>query len=147
MYVHMKPIKKIAEEFDIAIEKRDIREVLDFFSEDCEIELLGVKLYGKTGAKKWIEWLYSNAPKLQFEPVVIITEGNVFYEEFYVIVTLPNGKLVKSHQAETLLFENEKIKTLRIFFNPLDFSDVVTKGPISKGIVKYILKTAKKGLI
>jgi hypothetical protein len=143
----MKSIKKIAEEFDIAIETREISSVLDFFSEDCEIELLGIKLYGKKGAKKWIEWLYSNAPKVNFEPVVIITEGNVFYEEFYANVTLPSEKIIKSHQAETLIFENGKLKTLRIFFNPLDFSDVVAKGPISRKIISYIKKKARKGLI
>lgn len=90
--------------------------------------------------------MFANAPDLKFELVVVISEENIFYEEFFVNVTLPSGKVVKSHQAETLMFEEGKLKTLRIFFNPLDFSDVVVKGPISKAVIRYILKTAQKGL-
>ena len=120
---------------------------MSIFAEDCVIEILGVTLNGKKGAQKWLNWLYSKAPALQFEPVVIISEGNVFYEEFFVHTMLPNGIKVISHQAETLIFENDKLKTLRVFFNPLDFSDLVAKGPISNGIIKIIQKKATEGLI
>lgn len=46
----MKSIKQIAEDFDLAIEQRNIPRILEFFLEDCEIELLGVHLNGKEGA-------------------------------------------------------------------------------------------------
>ncbi len=142
----MNTIKELAEKFDQTIEQHDIPAVLDAFSEDCEIEILGVHLFGKKGAEKWINWLYSTAPNIKFEPVVIISEGNVFYEEFYVIITLQNGKLIKSHQAETLIFENEKLKILRIFFNPLDFSELVRGGRIGKKMFDFLTKKSVSGL-
>lgn len=142
----MDSIKLIAKEFDKTIEQRNLQKVLDFFSKECEIELLGITLKGKEGAKLWITWLFENAPNLRFEPVVIISDGDVFYEEFYVNITLPNGKIIRSHQAETLVFENNLLKSLRIFFNPLDFSDIVAKDPLSKFVINYIKKKSRKGL-
>ncbi len=143
----MIPVKELAEKFDEAIEQHNIPAVIEAFSDDCEIELLGIKLHGKEGAKKWINWLYSTIPNIKFEPVVIINEGNVFYEEFFVIVTLPNGKMVKSHQAETLIFEIDKLKTLRIFFNPLDFSDFARGGRLGKRLFDILIKKSVSGLI
>lgn len=83
---------------------------------------------------------------IRFEPVVVIAEGNIFYEEFYAIVTLKNGKEIRSHQAETLIYEEDKLKILRVFLNPLDFSDVVARDPFSKLIVNMIKKKAVKEL-
>ena len=143
----MNSVKELAEKFDKAIEQHDIPAVLDAFSEDCEIELLGILLKGKEGAKKWIEWLYSNVPDIKFEPVVIISEDNVFYEEFYAIATLPNGKIIKSHQAETLIYEGDKLKILRIFFNPLDFAEMARGGRFGKRIFSYLIKKSVSGLI
>ena len=42
----MNSIKKIAQEFDDALEQKNIQKALDIFDEDCEIEILGV-IYGK----------------------------------------------------------------------------------------------------
>lgn len=140
-------IKKISEDFDQAIVDRDIEKILSFFHDECEIELLDQKLKGKIGARQWIDWLYSKAPKIYFKPSVIICEGNIFYEEFYAIITLSNGKIIKSHQAETLIYEDGKLKILRIFFNPLDFADIVAKDPITKLIVKKIKKKSIEGLV
>lgn len=45
-------ILKTALNLDKAIENRNIESVLSKFTNDCEIELLGVKLSGKDGVKK-----------------------------------------------------------------------------------------------
>ncbi|MBD3349950.1 MAG: hypothetical protein GF364_00510 [Candidatus Lokiarchaeota archaeon] len=139
-------VKQLSKEFDEALEKRDYREILGFFHEECEIEILNKVLRGKKGAEKWLDWLYENAPKIRFEPSVIISEENTFYEEFYAIVTLENGTEIRSHQAETLIYEDNKLKTLRVFLNPLDFSEIVAKDPFSNWILKTIKKKAVKGL-
>ncbi|MGA1822685.1 MAG: nuclear transport factor 2 family protein [Thermoplasmatota archaeon] len=55
MEVDEERIGNAAEELDKAIEKRDVESFLDLFSDDCEIEILGMKLEGKKGARKWIE--------------------------------------------------------------------------------------------
>ncbi|UYP48218.1 hypothetical protein NEF87_004503 [Candidatus Lokiarchaeum ossiferum] len=139
-------IKTIAENFDKALTERNIPSILKFFHENCEITTLNVPLKGKEGAQQWLKWLFEKTPQLDFEPVVIISEGNVFYEEFYAIVKLKNGQIIRSHQAETLIFEENKLKILKIFFNPLDFADIVAKDPISKRLIKIIQRKARKGL-
>ncbi len=136
-------IEDISAKFDAVLEQRDIDAALSFFHPDCEIQILNQTLIGLDGARSWLHWLYQQAPKLHFKPIVIISEGNIFYEEFLVIVSLPNGKMIRSRQAETLIYENDKIKSLRIYFDPLDFAELVTKDPISKFIVKQIKKKAK----
>jgi ketosteroid isomerase-like protein len=46
-------IRKVAIAFDKALESKDLQAIIETFADDCEIELLGVKLFGKVGAKKW----------------------------------------------------------------------------------------------
>ena len=147
MYNYDMEIKQIAENFDDAIESRDIPKILAFFHENCEITILNETLQGKEGALKWQNWLFSKAPNIQFEPIVIIAEDSIFYEEFFVIITLKDGTKIKSRQAETLIFENRFLKSLRIFFDPLDFADIVVRDPFSRLIINYINKKARKGLL
>jgi ketosteroid isomerase-like protein len=89
-------IKKIAMDFDRAIEKKDIDKIPFFFTKDCEIELLGLTLIGENGIKKWINWLYKYIDKIRFEPITIMVNGNIFFEEFVLNATLKNGARIKS---------------------------------------------------
>ena len=139
-------IRKLAMDFDRAVENRDIEKVLSSFSDDCEIELLGQRLVGKGGVNKWIDWLYRHLDEVKFEPITIIVEGNIFFEEFIVKARLLNGVEVSSKQAEVLLYEDYKIKSLRLYFDRLDFAESVTKGFISKAIVKKLIKKSLEGL-
>ena len=140
-------IKKIAMELDHALEKMNIEEIVHFFAEDCEIELLNVKLYGKDGARKWLLWFFSHISEIQFKPVIILIDGNIFFEEFIVKAKLHDGRLVESKQAEVLIYKNYQIQSLRLYFDRLDFADAVAKDFISKGIIKQLIKKSTKGLI
>ena len=113
---------------------------------DCEIELLGMKLTGKEGARKWLNWLYSHANEIELVPVTIMVDGDTFFEEFIAEAKLHNGVVIRSKQAEVLLYENYKVKNLRLYFDRLDFADSVTKGFIGKAIVRQLIKTSLKGL-
>ena len=77
-------IREVAMVFDQALESKDEQAVMDMFADYCEIELLSVKLLGKEGAKKWINWIYTHVAEIKFLPVAIIVEGNTFFEEFTV---------------------------------------------------------------
>ncbi len=57
-----------------------------------------------------------------------------------------DGEKACSKQAEVLVFENLKIKSLRIYFDRLDFSSSVAKDVISKTIVKQLVKKSLEGL-
>ena len=140
-------IKEVAMELDNAIEARDINQIVSFFSDDCEIELMGIKLSGKDGARKWLEWLFGTLVEVKFQPIIIMVEGNVFFEEFILMGTLPNGKIVESKQSEVLVYENYKIKSLRVYFDRLDFADIVAEDFISRRIVGMLISRSLKGLV
>lgn len=140
-------IREVAKKLDDALERRDIEFVVACFSEDCEIELLGVRLRGRGGVRKWLTWMYQDVPAIEFEPVTIMVDNNVFFEEFIVHSTLQHGKTVQSKQAEVLLYDsNYKVKNLRLYFDRLDFADAVAHDFVSKGIVRKIINLSLKGL-
>jgi ketosteroid isomerase-like protein len=134
-------------DFDNAFESKDIDLMVSFFSEDCEIELMGIKLIGKEGARRWLEWLFNTLVEIKFKPVLIMVEEDTFFEEFILIGTLPSGKIVESKQSEVLVYENYKIKSLRVYFDRLDFADAVADGFVSRKIVKTLISRSLKGLV
>jgi ketosteroid isomerase-like protein len=143
---HSKEIKKIAMAFDKALEKKDFNKIMQSFTDDCEIELLNTRLHGKQGVKKWYKWLYTHIARLELIPVTIMVENNVFFEEFIVKATFPDGKQAQSKQAEVLVFKGQKIESLRMYFDRLDFSSSIAKDIISKTIIKQLVKKSLEGL-
>jgi hypothetical protein len=139
-------IRQVAMEFDNAIESRNMELALSSFADDTEIELLGVKLVGRQGAKKWLDWLYMNLAEVKFVPVTVMVEGSIFFEEFLLKGKLHNGLEVRSKQAEVLLYENLRIKSLRLYFDRLDFAELLAKGPISRAISRRLARRSLKGL-
>jgi hypothetical protein len=75
-------------------------------------------------------------------------EGNVFFEEFLVKARLPDGTELESKQAEVLVYnEDYKVKSLRLYFDRLDFADAVAKDPLSRMIIRKFIKMSLKGLV
>ena len=139
-------IRKVAMALDSAIEKKNVEEILSSFADDCEIELLRQRLVGKEGVKRWLDWLYEHFIQVKLQPIVIIVEGNTLFEEFIVRARLHSGIEIKAKQAEVLVYDNDKIKSLRLYFDRLDFVEVVAKDPVSKAIVNRITKKSLQGL-
>jgi ketosteroid isomerase-like protein len=139
-------ILKTALNLDNAIENRNIEAVLSKFSVDCEIELLDVKLAGRDGVKKWMEWQFKHIAKVEFIPITKMVSGNTFFEEYIAKATLHDGEEIRSKQAVVLQFKNNMITSLRLYFDRLDFADAVAKDIISKTIVKELVKKSIEGL-
>jgi ketosteroid isomerase-like protein len=139
-------IRKIAIALDEALESKDLEAVMEKFVDDCEIELLSVKLHGKQGVRKWFNWIYKHVAEIKFLPVTIMVEGNTFFEVFTVEAKFHDGEEARSNQAVVLVFEDLKIKSLRMYFDRLDFSSSVAKDVISKTIVRELLKKSLEGL-
>jgi ketosteroid isomerase-like protein len=139
-------IREVALALDRALEGKDLQAIIKKFAEDCEIKLLGVKLFGIEGVRKWFNWLYNHVAKLKLSPVTIMVEGNTFFEEFIVEATFHGEEKVRFNQAEVMVFENLKIKSLRLYFDRLDLSSSVAKDVISKTIVKQLVKKPLEGL-
>jgi ketosteroid isomerase-like protein len=140
-------ILEVAKAFDDAIETRDIDRILPFFAEDCVIELLEVTLAGWEGARRWLAWMFSHLDAIHFEPVVIMVEGDTFFEEFIVMGTLKDGRQVTSKQAEVLIYEDLKVKHLRIYFDRLDFADAVASGWLNRSVIRRLKRISTKGLV
>jgi ketosteroid isomerase-like protein len=139
-------IRQVALALDKAIENKDKDQVLACFTDDCEIELLRQLLVGKDGVKKWLDWLFRNFWQIRFQPIVIMVKGNTLFEEFIVRARLHSGPEIKSKQSEVLVFAEDKIKSLRLYFDRLDFADLLTKDFISKAALNRIMKKSLEGL-
>jgi ketosteroid isomerase-like protein len=139
-------ICQTAAELDNAIENKDIDGIMSGFSDDCEIQLLGIRLTGKDGLKKWVDWMFMHLAEIRFEPITIMVDGNVFFEEFILKGILRDGTEVQSRQAEVLIYENYQVKSLRLYFDRLDFAHSVAKGFLSKALVRRVVRESLKGL-
>ncbi len=139
-------IRRVATELASAIENRRLDAVLSCFADDCEIELLRHSLYGKAGVEKWFDWLFKNVRQIKFQPVITMAKGNILFEEFIIRARLLSGPEIKSKQSEVLVFEGDKIKSLRFYFDRLDFADTLVKDPVSKAVLNRIIKKSMEGL-
>ena len=139
-------ILKAALNLDKAIENKDFQSVISKFTNDCKIELLGVKLAGKDGVKKWMEWQFKHIEKVEFIPITKTISGNTFVEEFIAKARLQGGEEIQSKQAVVLQFKDHLIKNLRLYFDRLDFADSVFRNVIGKTIVKELIKKSTEGL-
>ena len=140
-------ILKLASDLDKDLESQKIDKVLTYFSEDGEIELFGLNLVGKEGIKKWLTWFFGICDKIQFEPIVIMVEGDTFFEEFIIHITQKNGKTLSVKVAEVLIYEDFKIKSLRLYLDRLQFSELIIDGFFGKKIVETIKKKSLNGLL
>ena len=85
-------IRKVVMAFDRALESKDLQAIIETFAGDCEIELLGVRLFGKAGAEKWFNWLYRHVAEMKLLPVTVMVEGDVFFEEYVVEAKFYGGE-------------------------------------------------------
>jgi ketosteroid isomerase-like protein len=139
-------IRRVALALDEALKSKDLQAIMEKFADECEIELLSVKLSGKEGVRKWFNWIYKHVAEIEFLPVTIMVEGNTFFEEYIVKARFHDGEEAHSSQAVVLVFENLKVKSLRMYFDRLDFSSSVAKDVISKTIVRELVKKSLEGL-
>ncbi|MEJ2717136.1 MAG: nuclear transport factor 2 family protein [Deltaproteobacteria bacterium] len=139
-------IRKVAEKLDYAINEKDHETILSSFSEDCEIELLGIRLMGREGVVKWVTWMNSHLAEVKLTPVAIMVDGNRLFEDFVLSAKLHTGVQIASKQAQVLIFESAKIKKLRLYFDRIDFADSLVRGFVNRSIVKRLIKKSLQGL-
>jgi ketosteroid isomerase-like protein len=141
-------IRKLAKELDDAIEKQDIEEIISNFSDNCEIELPGIKLTRKAGLAKAIAWMYRYLKEIKLIPITIMVDGNIFFEEFIVRAKARKGGEIKVKQAEVLVYDGEyKVKTLRLYFDRLELAAASTSNPIERIMISQLNRASWKGLL
>jgi ketosteroid isomerase-like protein len=140
-------IRKYAKALDDAIEGRNIEEVVSYFCDDCEIEVLGVRLTGKEGLRRAFGWMYKYLKEMILIPITIMVDGDIFFEEFIVKTKVKGGKEIQVKQAEVLVYEDYKVKSLRLYFDRLELADVFTSNAVERVMVNQIVKASLKGLV
>lgn len=137
-------IREAASELDDALEAGDPVRVVACFAQDCTVELLGVRLHGHEGVRRWLNWVFSRVEHIEFNPRVISVDGDVFIEEFAVTGTLADGRHLESQWAEMLTYRDNLVTSLRLYFNPLDFAPAL--GMVGRAVGPVAVRLARRGL-
>ena len=140
-------IRAEARKLDDAVEDKDMETILSCFAEDCEVELFGIRLQGKEGLKRSIDWMYKKIDQIKFEPITIIIDGNTFFEEFFLIARLESGTEVRIKAAEVLIYKAFKVTSLRLYFDRMQLGNLFAKGFFEKLLFQKMNRITLKGLI
>ncbi|MGB5167118.1 MAG: nuclear transport factor 2 family protein [Acidimicrobiia bacterium] len=137
-------IRRAASELDQALEAGDRDRVAACFSDDCSVELLGVRLHGRDGVRRWLDWVFDHAERIEFTPRIISVDGDTFIEEFGVTGTLAGGRILNSQWAEILTYRDDLVTSLRLYFNPIDFAPAL--GIVGRATGPAAVWLARRGL-
>jgi hypothetical protein len=109
------------------------------------VEVFGTVLHGKEHLKKALNWLYKVIGKIKFVPVIVMVNGNVFFEEF-ILKGCKHEKEFEVKAAEVLIYKDYKVKTLRLYLDRLQVANFISEGILEKIILNMINKKSTKGL-
>lgn len=137
-------IRQAASRLDEALEAGDLDRVAACFSDDCTVELLGVRLHGREGARRWLDWVFAHVERIEFTPRLISVDGDTFIEEFAVTGTLADGRRLESQWAEILTYRDDLVTSLRLYFNPIDFGPAL--GVVGRVVSPVAVRLARRGL-
>jgi ketosteroid isomerase-like protein len=137
-------IRKAAGKLDAALAAGDIERVVTCFDPECEVELLGVRLDGHDGVRRWLDWIFSHVDSIDFTPRILSVDGDTFIEEFEVRGSLPGGQVVNSRWAEILTYRSNLVTSLRLYFDPIDFAP--TLGLLGRALGPVATRMARRGL-
>jgi ketosteroid isomerase-like protein len=140
-------IQRVAQALDEAIEKRDIEATMAFFSDDCEIELIGLTLKGRGGLKRALNWLFDSLKEIRLIPLTILIDGAIFFEEFVLRSKTKRGKPIEVKQAEVLIYDLDyKVKSLRLYFDRLELGEVFASTIGVRALVRFLGRASVKSL-
>ncbi len=132
-------IIKLAMNFDNDLESKNLEKLPSYFSDDCQIELLGITLKGREGVNEWLTWLFENIEEIRFVIINVIVKDNILFEEYALNAVTNGGLKIQSRQAEVLEFDQcNKIHNLRLYFDRIDFANNLLQHSVSKQNVKTV---------
>lgn len=137
-------IRAAAAELDAALEAGDVARVVDCFAEGCEVELLGVRLHGHGGVRRWLAWVHGHVERLELGARVIMVDGDTFFEEFAVTGHLGDGRSIESRWAEVLTYRDGLVTSLRLYFDPIDFAPAL--GAVGRVMGPAVMRLARREL-
>jgi ketosteroid isomerase-like protein len=122
----------------------DVERVVACFAPECAIELLGVRIEGHAGVRRWLGWVFRHVESIAFTPRYVGVDGDTFVEEFEVLGTLRSGRSIRSRWAEVLTYRDDLVTSLRLYFDPIDF--VPALGPLGRWFGPVAGRLARRGL-
>jgi hypothetical protein len=141
-------IRKRARALDDAIEGHRIEELGMYFSENCEIEMPGVRLTGKEGLRKAIAWMFRYLKEIKLVPVTVMIQDNIFFEEFIVKVKAQGDREIEVKQAEVLVYGDDyKVESLRLYFDRLELARAFSSNIFDRILIGRVSRASLKGLI
>jgi hypothetical protein len=140
-------IRKLAKALDDAIEKHNTRELISYFSEDCEICLPGITLHGHEGLEKALDWMFGFLKQITLVPVTIMIQDNVFFEEF-VVKARPDGRDIELKMSEVLEYDaGYRVKSIRLYFDRLELARAIPANIVDRILINRVNRTSLKGLL
>ena len=150
----MEGIEDVVEEFDRALEKRDVQAVLEFFADDAEWTLAPGTFSGKDAIRRVLEWDMRTSPKARYRltGIGVLAAGNVAVRET-VIEAVWQG-IDYEYPALTVIEFNDgrKIRRMRSYYDKLGAEQrVAAKAPGIKGwvfrkLINFMVAQGEKGL-
>jgi ketosteroid isomerase-like protein len=137
---------KIVDEIDRAVQRRDVDAVLKHVADDCVVELVGVRLTGKAGVRRWINWLYRTASTLSFSCDTMSLNGSTVWKEYDVHAKLRNGNSVRAKQVALTEFRGDKVQSIRVYFDRLAYAEGLADDFVSRRIVREMVDRSLEGL-
>lgn len=140
-------IRRLARILDDAVEANDMETVSSCFADECQIELPGAVLNGKAALEKALAWLYGELGVIRFEPITIMVEGSVFFEEFVLEARRGDERAVRIKATEVLVYRDYKVTQLRFYFDRLALAPALARGFVQRWLVSRVERATLKGLI
>ncbi len=126
-------IIKLSMDFDNDLESKNLEKLPSYFSDDCQIELLGRTLKGQEGISEWLSWFFSNVDELRIVIINVIVKDNILFEEYALNAVTAEGTRIQSRQAEVIEFDQcNKIRNLRLYFDRIDFASNLLQHSVSR---------------
>jgi len=140
-------IISIMRNFKDAYNKKDLEEILSFFTEDADWVNPDGVFKGKEEIKSYLKWIFEISPdqKLIESGVKIIAEEDrAVYE--HILEGSYEGMKYQILVLCIYEFKGDKIQHVRAAYDRLSLAKQVAKGKIAKTAVNSITKKMEKGL-
>ena len=140
-------IISIMRNFKDASNKKDLEELLSFFTEDADLVGPDGVFKGKEEIKNYFKWVFETIPDykiIESGVKIIAEEDRAVYE--HILEGSYEGMKYQILALCIYEFKGDKFQHVRTTYDRLSLAKQVVKGQIAKTAVNSIIKQMEKGL-
>jgi ketosteroid isomerase-like protein len=150
----MQDIKDVVEEFDRALEKRDVRAALAFFADDAEWTVAFGTFSGQDGIRRLLEWEMRTIPEATYRltGIGVLTAGKVAVRETVVEEVWEGIDFDEPAVAVIEFNDDREIQRMRSYYDKLGTMQQITakypgiKGWVFRKLISFVVAQGQKGL-